>query len=287
MIRTKTDLGPARTNGTARKERGDMSSITPTPPSVEPRTGEDGRVPRRGWLIAVIAAVLLVAVGLFLWLMPATNASQHEVFEGDVDLVLMDVTGGVSLEGGDQTELTITKEWLLAGEPSVVTGHEDGVARVTAECAWWQIRCTTSVSGTVASDAVVEVTASAGSIDVSGTTGGVDLETSAGSVRADGITGPARLETSAGNISGTVTDGDVAAETSSGRIDLTVLGDFSSLSASTSSGNVDLTVTDELYDVDADTSAGTVDITVRTDPAAERHIVAESSAGSITISPAP
>jgi hypothetical protein len=264
-----------------------MSSITPTPPGVESWTDQTARARNRGWLIGPVAAVLLVALGLFLWLAPVSNASQIEAFGGDVDRLVIDVTGGVSLEGGNHTELTITKEWLLAGEPTVVTGHDNGVARVTGECSWWQIRCITSVSGTVASDAVVEVTASAGSIDVSRTSGGVHLETSAGSVRADDVVGPARLETSAGDITGTVTNGDVAAETSSGRIALTVLGDFSSVSAGTSAGNVDLTVTDDVYDVDADTSAGTVTIEVRSDPSASRQIFAETGAGSITISPAP
>jgi hypothetical protein len=238
-------------------------------------------------LVALIAAAVLIGAGLFLWLMPVSNASQTEVFEGDVNMLVIEVTGGVSLQGGERTELTITKEWLFAGEPSVVTEHENGVARVTGKCSWWQIRCTTSVSGTVASDAIIEVTASAGSIEVSGTTGGVDLETSAGSVRADDVVGPARLESSAGNISGTITDGDVDAETSAGQIDLTVLGEFSSLSASTSAGNVDLTVTDDVYDVEADTAVGSVSVGVRTDPGAARQIFAESSAGSITISPAP
>jgi DUF4097 and DUF4098 domain-containing protein YvlB len=105
-------------------------------------------------------------------------------------------------------------------------------------------------------------------------------------VSADNVTGPARLHTSAGNITGTITDGDVEAETSSGSIELTVFGDFSSLSATTSAGNVDLTVSDEVYDVDADTSAGSVSVEVSTDPSASRHIIAESSTGSITIRPA-
>ncbi|HEX6286271.1 MAG TPA: DUF4097 family beta strand repeat-containing protein [Acidimicrobiia bacterium] len=226
-----------------------------------------------------IAGLVVFAV----WLIPTSSATQNEVFDGEVDQLVVHVTGGVDLIAGERTELAITKEWLFSGEPTVTVDHENGVARVEGECSWYQISCSTSVSGTVATDAAVEVRASAGSISVGGTTRGVDLETSAGSVTVDDITGTARLVTSAGNITGTLADGDVDAETSAGRIELMVLGEFASLSASTSAGNVDLTVPDDVYDVDADTSAGSVNINVRTDPAAGKRIVAESSAGSITI----
>ncbi|HEX6220247.1 MAG TPA: DUF4097 family beta strand repeat-containing protein [Acidimicrobiia bacterium] len=269
------------------QEEAEMTSIKPTP-NVESRPAKEVRAQRRGWLRALLAVFIVVGASiLVVWLIPASKATQTEVFEGEVDQLVIDVTGDVSLAAGESTQMTVTKEWLFAGEPSVVTGHENGIARLTGECSWWQIRCTTSVSGTVTTDAAIEVTTAAGSIEVSGTTGGVDLETSAGSVHADDVVGPARLETSAGNIIGTITDGDVDAETSAGRIELTVLGEFASLSASTSAGSVDLTVTDDVYDVDADTSVGSVNVSVRTDPSAGRQIFAESSAGSITIKPAP
>jgi DUF4097 and DUF4098 domain-containing protein YvlB len=215
-----------------------------------------------------------------------TAATQSEAFDAELDRLVIEVTGAVTLTAGDRTELTITKEWLVFSEPTVEVGHENGVGRVQGNCSWFQIGCTTSVSGTVAADAEIEVTTSAGSVEVSGFANGVDLETSAGSVVADDVTGPARLHSSAGKITGRITDGDVEAETSAGSIELTVLGDFSSLSAITSSGNVDLIVTDEVYDVDADASVGSIDIEVRTDPSASRHVIAESSAGSISVRPA-
>jgi len=264
-----------------------MTSITPTP-NLESKPPAAAPRPNRAWIWVLLALVVVGgAVALAVWLLPTSTATQNETFDGEVDQLVIDVTGGVDLVAGDQTEVTITKEWLFAGEPTVDVVYENGVARVEGECSWFQINCTTSVSGTVASDTVVEVRTSAGSIDVSGTTGGVDLETSAGSVNADDITGPARLVTSAGNITGMLADGDVEAETSAGRIELTVLGEFDSLSASTSAGSVELTVPDDVYDVDADTSVGSVNINVRTDPTSGRHIFAETSAGSITIGIAP
>lgn len=264
-----------------------MTSMTPTP-EVEATRDAQAPPPRRSWVWAlVVAVVVLGGLTLIAWLMPVDSATQEEAFDGEVDRLVIEVTGQVILQAGEVTELTITKKWGFGGEPTIEIDHTNGVARITSECPWFRFRCITSVSGTVASDAEVEVMTSAGSIEVSGTTNGVDLETSAGYVRAADITGPARLVTSAGNISGTVNDGDVDAETSAGRIELTVLGDFTSLSARTSAGSVELVVSDNVYDVDADTSAGSVNIGVRTDPSAGRQIIAESSAGSITIRPAP
>jgi len=264
-----------------------MTSITPTP-NLESKPPGAAPPPNRTWLWVLLALIVLGgAVALAVWLLPTSTATQNETFDGEVGQLMIEVTGSVDLVAGDQTEVTITKEWLFAGEPTVEVTYENGVARVEGECSWFQINCTTSVSGTVAADAVVEVRTSAGSIDLRGTTSGVDLETSAGSVNVDDITGQARLVTSAGNITGSLADGNVEAETSAGLIELTVLGEFTSLSASTSAGNVDLTVPDDVYDVDADTSVGSVNISVATDPSAGRHIFAESSAGSITISPAP
>jgi len=264
-----------------------VTSIKPIPDLQSPGDGETP-TPRRTWLrrllgVVVLAVVLLVVVQF----LPAATKTQEEAIAGSVDRLVIDVTGAVSLVAGDHTELVVTKEWVLAGEPTVTVSHDGGDVHVNGECPWFQVRCTTSVSGTVAVDAVIVVTTSAGSIEVRGTTGGVDLETSAGSVHVEDVTGAARLHTSAGSILGTVTDGNVEAETSLGRIELAVFGDFSSLVARTSAGSVDLTVTDEVYDIDADTSAGSVNVSVRTDPSATRRIVAESSAGSITISPGP
>jgi len=235
-------------------------------------------------LLALV--VVLGGFALFAWLLPVSTTTQNETFEGGVDQLVIEVVGDVSLVAGDRTQLTITKEWALTGEPTVDVEYAGGVGRVTSYCGVFQFKCVTSVSGTVDAGANIEVVTSAGNVEVSGTTNGVDLTASAGSVTADDVIGSARLRSSAGAIRGTITDGDVDAETSAGLIDLTVLGDFTSISAITSAGSVALTVTDDVYNVQADSSAGSVNTSVRTDPTAAREIIAESSAGSITIRPA-
>jgi hypothetical protein len=231
--------------------------------------------------------LVLAGAALAFWLVPGSSSSQTESLEPGLQELVVDVVGSVTLTAGDRTELVVEKEWLFGGEPDVVAVVQDGVARVSADCAWYQARCVTSVTGTVASGTRVTITTAAGSIDVSGVSNGVDLETAAGTITVTGISGMARLQTSAGNVSGDITDGDVDVKTSFGGIDLTVLGSFDSIVAETSAGNIDLTVADEVYAVTADTSAGSVTVDVATDPGSEREIIADSSAGSITIRPAP
>ncbi|MFZ0014028.1 MAG: DUF4097 family beta strand repeat-containing protein [Acidimicrobiia bacterium] len=263
-----------------------MTSIAPTP-DLKPGTEGKSAARSRYWLWA--AGALVISIGALIlasWLVPTSTATQSEALDGPIDRLEIVVTGGVSLVAGEQTKLTISKQWQLTGQPTVTVTNEDGAARVTGGCAFYQIRCTTAVTGSVAPDATIVVRTSAGSIDVSGVSAGVNLETSAGSVSTHEVAGQAWLRSSAGDIIGEISDGDVDAETSAGRIELTLLGDFSSLSAITSLGAIELTVPDDVYDVGADTSAGSVTIDVRTDPAATRRIVAESSSGSIRVAAA-
>jgi Toastrack DUF4097 len=260
-------------------------TATRNPHEVQPPTSQPQPRKRRVWPWILTGLVLVVgALAGLAWLKPLNTTSQTETLD-DIAQISIDVTGSVSLTGGDHTELTITKEWSLGGEPGLEVDSADGVAKITGDCGWLFIRCTTSVTGTVTAGAVVEVRTVAGSIEVSGISNDVDLTTSAGNVTAQSITGNATLRTSAGSIDGSITDGDVDAETSAGRIELTVLGEFTSLSAVTSAGDIDLTVADEVYRVDTDTAAGSVDTEVRTDPESTLEIVARSSAGSITIRP--
>lgn len=247
------------------------------PPATQPRTG-----PR--WVLWFVGVLfVLVGLGLLAWNFARSSDSETQAFEDPIEQVSIDVNGSVTVSAGDTTDVTVEREWFLFGDPTVDLTVEDGVLRVVSDCGSIQILCRTNVTATVPADAPIEVQTAAGSIDVIGTSGGVDLTTSAGSVDVDEITGDAVLRSSAGGISGRITDGDVDARTSAGSIDLTVLGDWQTLSAVTSAGSIDLTVPDDAYAVDTDTSAGSVDTNIRTDPDASRRIRAESSAGSIQI----
>jgi hypothetical protein len=236
-------------------------------------------------VLAVTFGLVLLVVGLaaLAWQVGRSTDTRTETFSAPIDRLVIEVNGRVTVDAAESAEVTVEREWLLRGAPSVELTQDGGTLRVSADCGflrWW---CQTRVTATAPADAEVVVITAAGDVVVTGFENGVDLTTSAGNVIVDSITGSALLRSSAGRIEGTITDGNVDATTSAGRIELTVLGDFNRISAVTSAGNVLLTLPDDVYQVDADTSAGNVRINVATDPDAAKEIMARSSAGNITI----
>lgn len=253
--------------------------------SIHPSTSDRSTGARRwlGLVVLVVVVVGLAAVGFLAGLGPRSSDTLTETFQEPIERVVVEVNGTVSIEAGSTTEVTLEREWLLFGAPTAEVTLEDGVLLVISECGQFGFGCQSHVTASVPTDAAVDVTTSAGTVTVTGIDGGLDLATSAGNVNVEDVTGPVSLRTSAGGITGDVTDGDVEATTSAGTIEMTVLGDFSSISAVTSAGSVRLTVPDDVFRVDANTSAGSVSTNVATDPDADRVIVARSSAGNITI----
>lgn len=243
--------------------------------------------PRRGLRVLVVAGgLILLALALVIayfafWTLGRSTDRQIETFSGPIDQVIVeDVNGRVTFEAGTTTEVTVEREWLFGDAPEVQMVEDDGTLRIGANCGAF---CQTHITGMTTADAEIVVRTEAGSIEVTGFGGGVDLTTSAGNVNVIGISGPAVLRTDAGSIRGEISDGDVDAETSAGGIDLEVLGAFSRISAVSDAGSVHLTVPDDVYRVEAETSAGRTDVNVSTAPDARRVIIARSSAGNVTI----
>jgi len=235
---------------------------------------------------ALVAVTLVVAALVLAWTAPRRTDTRTEVLMTDPERIVVDVNGRVSVAAGDETSVTVEREWAWVGAPDTSVDLENGVLHVRGRCGVHGLvpgRCLTHVNATVARGTEVAVTTSAGTVSVTGTTGGVDLRTSAGRVDVTDVAGPARLHSSAGAIAGTVNGGDVNASTAAGSIALDVTGDPGHLSATSRAGGVTLTVPDHTYAVDFDTSAGDVELDVRIDLDATRRITARSSAGDITI----
>lgn len=253
--------------------------------TVETPTGASRPPSRAPRVLAMILGLVLVLIGLLAlaWAVGRSTDTVNETFSGEIDELTIEVNGRVSLEAGDTTEVTVEREWIVAGAPDVDMTEDGGTLRISAQCGIFRFGCQTHVTATAPADARVVVETAAGNVTVTGFESGVDLTTSAGNVVVTDVAGPATLRSSAGRIEGDITDGNVDAETSAGRIELEVRGEFDRLAAVTSAGNVDLTVPDDIYRVDADTSAGNINTNVSTDPDASREIVARSSAGSINI----
>jgi len=232
-----------------------------------------------GWLL--LGAVVFAVGWAVLWTVGKSSDSQTEGFSGSIDRVIVeDVNGRVSFEAGTATEVTVQREWLFGGAPTVEMVEEDGTLRINADCGAF---CRTHVTGVAPSKAGLVVRTEAGDVVVRDFEGGVDLTTAAGNVTVSSISGPAVLRSDAGSIHGDVSNGDVDAQTAAGGIDLEVLGDFSRISAVSNAGSVALTVPDGVYRVDADSSAGWTEVNIANDPDSDRVIIAHSDAGNVTV----
>ncbi|MFZ0013530.1 MAG: DUF4097 family beta strand repeat-containing protein [Acidimicrobiia bacterium] len=241
----------------------------------------------RGTLLSALFGLIVLGSGFaaLAWFVPVTSGSRQETFQGDVDRLVVEAAGDVTVVAGDSTGVTVERQWALNRTRDAEVELSDGVLTVRATCSLLAIRCRADVMATVSEGAEVLVTSDNGSISVTGTTGGVELTTSSGDVQVADVDGVAILSTSTGSVLGRLRSHDVTAYSSSGDVELSVTGDIDRLRAESSSGVVNLLVTDDVYRVDAEASSGEVTVGVATDPTSERLITAYSSSGDVTVSP--
>jgi hypothetical protein len=170
------------------------SASNPTvPPNYDDRPEAVNR--RKRW--TPLAMTVVVGLLVLAWFGLKRTDSQHQAFDATVRELVIAVNGQVSIVAGDQTEVTLTREWTLTGAPRTNLDLVNGQLRVESECGVrvFPLRCTAQVTATVPSNAEVKVVISSGGITVLGIAGGVDLRTSAGSVGVVDVSGPARLRT--------------------------------------------------------------------------------------------
>ena len=123
-------------------------------------------------------------------------------------------------------------------------------------------------------------------IDVTGTTGPIDLSSSGGGLHVTGGGGTVKLDSSGGGVTGDrLTAASVTASSSGGGVRLSFSEPPQSVKASSSGGGVRIEVPDVpgAYQVHASSSGGGVHNGVRTDPSSTSVIDAESSGGGVTI----
>jgi hypothetical protein len=126
----------------------------------------------------------------------------------------------------------------------------------------------------VPSKAVVNLSTSGGSIDLSRVAGRAGVRTSGGSLRVEQVDGPVDGHTSGGSISMRSVRGDVNVHTSGGSI--TVTDVQGTLRATTSGGSIDIDRVSN--DVHAETSGGHVEVR-----GAGGRVEAHTSGGSVTV----
>ncbi|WP_181765303.1 DUF4097 family beta strand repeat-containing protein [Streptomyces albidus (ex Kaewkla and Franco 2022)] len=122
----------------------------------------------------------------------------------------------------------------------------------------------------------------AGGVDLSGM-GKVDVTTSTGAVDLDDIEGSVDVRTTNGRINGHGLKGDrVTARTSNGAIELAPATP-QDVDAKTSNGAISITAPDSSYKVSARTSNGSKKIGVRNDPSGDHELDLATTNGAITV----
>lgn len=244
----------------------------------QPTTHQTTNTGRSAWstLFRILGILVLAAVALWAVAELTTEtelAEQTVSVEGVTQIVVSGEAGDITIAVEDRSDIEVTSE--LTSNLWSEVGNEvdlgDGTLTVASECdaVFFMFNCSASHTIRVPSDAVgeLDLTTTAGTITVNGSSAEVDARTTAGDIDLlDYFGDSATLRTTAGGIN----------------VDATVAP--RSISAETTAGRIVITVPDEVYDVDTDTTAGDIDVSVRTDAGADRTISASTTAGEITIS---
>ncbi|QKJ20682.1 hypothetical protein [Microbacterium hominis] len=271
----------------------------PTPPASGPAptpTGSSGAAKVVSILTIALGGVLLVGAAgsavLSTVAAASVRTSSQAVAVGEAAILDADVAAGslrVEFADVSQAELDVTRpwgwgEWTLEtrGDTLVVASPEIDFAG-----GWWTggagdavLRLPESFAG---SD--VDLTLSAGSIEVDGDFREVALGVSAGEARVSGSADALEVEVSAGGAVLDLADVRVAdLQVSAGSIEGELTGDQpDALVLDVSAGSLRLTVPDGRYDVDAEVSAGDFDSRLDESPGAQSTVEASLSAGEIVL----
>jgi DUF4097 and DUF4098 domain-containing protein YvlB len=248
-----------------------------------------GPAPGRMWTVLGIVVIAVIALGWWFsgWSDGETTtvSNQFTVAEAIDSIVVRSDAGNITVTGADVTETSYVQV-VHAGtsEPEVTRTVSGGTLRLEADCPFLSARCSVDFEITAPRGVEVDVSTSAGNVIVEWLDGEVTAETSAGNVILQGLAGPVDAHTSAGNVEGTSLEtARIEASTSAGNVDLRFDREIEYIDATTSAGNVTIGVPGGPYDVDAESSIGKVTIEVPTDPSADARIVAQTSAGTVSV----
>ncbi len=271
----------------------------------EARKRELRQKPRSRWPVTVAAVLAVVALLLVGFVAMRKHQNDVLTFSGSPTQVLVNSSAGLVVvvpADGNQVQVSRRAKWTLL-KPDMDVAVEGGTLVVQADCVGPSFICDVQYRVSVPSDVSVKVVGGAGSVEIAGVGGNVDVETSSGDVALsnlasdvkvrtsggdvtlDAISGGLDIATDGGSINGTsLTSTLVQTGTSSGDIELTVTGAPDRIGAGSSSGNITLLVPDLAYTVDAQAaSPEDVTVDVNESSAATHTISAQTGSGQISI----
>jgi hypothetical protein len=240
-------------------------------------------------LIVIVLLIMVAAGGLGALALRRTERRTIDLSDPidriDVRLAAgrLEVSGAAG-EADSGVHVERTASWVIS-RPSIVEEVEGRTLRISVR-GQSLVGRGGAVDYRISAPASVAVRAvtGAGSIEVDGVDGAIDLGTAAGEIRVRSLAGPARLDTRMGRIKATgLVGAEMEASSTTGTVELEFAAPPEHVDVSTSTGSLVVAVPGGPYRVDARTGAGNTEVGVATDPDATRSIRARSSAGSVTI----
>jgi hypothetical protein len=211
---------------------------------------------------------------------------------GTVSTVHVSVDGGITVQPGPDGQVTMAAHQVWSFHQPTITETQTGTdVTITASCPGmnWGT-CSTSVRVTVPSDAALNLTSQDSDITVSGVQGALDLHSGDGDIDVASASGPLQLSSDNGDVVGTaLTSSQAQASSHDGNVDLTFIDLPTTVTATSDNGDVivGLPRGPTAYLVSATTDNGNRSVGVHTDSASDRHIVANSNNGDVSVAYAP
>lgn len=235
--------------------------------------------------IGVLVVAGVCAVG-GCGLLPPQSLSDTKTLDQPVTSIKLDGrSGGVEVRGqAGLSKVTVDRTiQYTGGQPKTDTYRVDGgVLVLTGECG---DNCDVDYLVTVPAGLAVSGQTSNGHVELHNV-GAVDVTTSSGSVDLVDVVGTVKAHTDNGSIEGSgLRGGTVQANTDNGSITLT-LAEAADVTARTTNGQITLTVPSDSYRVSTDTHNGHRKIGVSNDPSGRHALDLNTDNGSIEVTQA-
>jgi Putative adhesin len=238
-------------------------------------------------VLAVLAFIGAGAISVAAGVVVQTKDVTHTLV-GPITTVHVDVDGDISVQTGPAGQVTVAthKVWSFR-QPTVSETRTGSNLTIAATCpgVTWGT-CSTSVRLQVPAAVVLDLTSQDGSVSVDGVQGALTLQSDNGDVSVTAASGPLHLSSDNGSVGGTgLTSHQVRASSDDGDVALSFADAPETVTASSENGSVQVYLPHgpASYLVSASSDNGNHSVGVPSNSAAERHIVATSENGDVSV----
>jgi hypothetical protein len=238
-------------------------------------------------VLAVLAFIGAGAISVAAGVVVQTKDATHTLV-GPVTTVHVDVDGAISVQTGPVGQITVAthKVWSFQ-QPTVSETRSGTDVTVSASCHGldWGT-CGTSVRLVVPAAAALTLTSQDGTVSVDGVQGALTLRSDNGDVNVTSASGSLHLSSDDGSVNGTgLTSDQVQASSDNGTVSLNFADVPETVTASSDNGDVHVYLPHgpASYLVSATTDNGNHSVSVPINSASQRHIVASSENGDVSV----